>query len=125
MRLIPFSLMLYFDSRIIQGVWQLQVVLLKIHPSPSLYWKQARMLSIFRRYLCGFNLPLVCVHHTKNNQVFIPGLIGTGESFTTLNWAYKTIPQEHLGNRQLTVGAGKALGGGTISTSNRSHETQV
>jgi len=56
---------------------------------------------------------------TQNNQVFIPGLIGTGESFTTLNWAYQTTKQEHLGNRQLTVGAGKALGGGTISTSSR------
>jgi choline dehydrogenase-like flavoprotein len=50
-------------------------------------------------------------------EVFIPGLIGTGESFTTLNWAYQTIPQEHLGDRQLTVGAGKALGGGTIINS--------
>ena len=35
----------------IKGVWQLQVVLLKILQSPSLYWKQARMLNIFQRYL--------------------------------------------------------------------------
>ncbi|KAF8161666.1 alcohol oxidase [Crassisporium funariophilum] len=48
-------------------------------------------------------------------EVYIPGLIGTGESFTTLNWAYRTTPQEYLGGRQLTVGAGKALGGGTVS----------
>ena len=53
--------------------------------------------------------------------MFIPGLFGTGESYTTLNWAYKTVPQEHLGNRQLIVGAGKALGGGTVSTYNLSH----
>ncbi|KAF8799202.1 hypothetical protein BYT27DRAFT_7069976, partial [Phlegmacium glaucopus] len=33
-------------------------------------------------------------------EVFIPGLIGTGESFTTLNWAYRTVPQERLGNRR-------------------------
>jgi hypothetical protein len=54
--------------------------------------------------------------------VFIPGLFGTGEAFKTLNWAYKTIPQEHLGNRQLIIGAGKGLGGGTISTFNQSQK---
>ena len=57
------------------------------------------------------------IHYTHRNQVFVPGLIGTGKA-KALNWAYRTIPQEHLGNRQVTVGAGKALGGGTISTSN-------
>lgn len=54
--------------------------------------------------------------YTHRNQVFIPGLIGTGKA-RALNWAYQTIPQEYLGNRQVTVSAGKALGGGTISTS--------
>ncbi|KAJ7769991.1 alcohol oxidase [Mycena metata] len=50
-------------------------------------------------------------------EVFIPGLIGTGIAFTTLNWAYATVPQEHLGGRNLTVNAGKALGGSTIINS--------
>jgi choline dehydrogenase-like flavoprotein len=50
-------------------------------------------------------------------EVFIPGLVGTGESFKSLNWAYKTTPQEHLGDRQVVIGAGKALGGGTIINS--------
>jgi hypothetical protein len=53
------------------------------------------------------------------NQVFIPGLVGTGESFKSLNWAYKTSPQEHLGDRQVVIGAGKVLGGGTISVFNQ------
>jgi choline dehydrogenase-like flavoprotein len=55
--------------------------------------------------------------YSWKNQVFIPGLIGTAKG-RGLNWAYQTIPQGHLGNRQVTVSAGKALGGGTISTSN-------
>ncbi|KAJ7036714.1 alcohol oxidase [Mycena alexandri] len=50
-------------------------------------------------------------------EVFIPGLIGTGISFTTLNWAYATVPQKHLGGRNLTVNAGKALGGSSIINS--------
>ncbi|KAK7458691.1 hypothetical protein VKT23_009690 [Stygiomarasmius scandens] len=50
-------------------------------------------------------------------EVFVPGLIGTGQSFTTLNWAYKTAPQVNLNNRTLTVNAGKALGGSTIINS--------
>lgn len=50
-------------------------------------------------------------------KVFIPGLIGTGQSFTTLNWAYGTVPQVNLNNRTLTVNAGKALGGSTIINS--------
>ncbi|KAJ7823795.1 alcohol oxidase [Mycena olivaceomarginata] len=50
-------------------------------------------------------------------QVFVPGLIGTGISFTTLNWAYATVPQTHLNGRTLTVNAGKALGGSTIINS--------
>jgi len=69
----------------------LQVVLLKILQSPSLYLE------------AGPN-----VEHLPE------GLVGTGEAFTTLNWDYKTIPQEHLGDRQLVIGAGKALGGGPI-----------
>lgn len=110
----------YFNWRIYQVDWQLQAVLLKIHPSRSLCLKRVAMWNIFQRYVSP-GLPSHRTRHTQNNQVFIPGLIGTGESFTTLNWGYKTTPQTHLGNRQLTVGAGKALGGGTISTSNRSH----
>ncbi|KAJ6582713.1 alcohol oxidase [Mycena vulgaris] len=50
-------------------------------------------------------------------EVFIPGLIGTGISFTTLNWAYATVPQANLNGRNLTVNAGKALGGSTIINS--------
>ncbi|KAF5371664.1 hypothetical protein D9758_003587 [Tetrapyrgos nigripes] len=50
-------------------------------------------------------------------EVFVPGLIGTGQSMTTLNWAYKTVPQTSLNNRVLTVNAGKALGGSTIINS--------
>ncbi|KAJ7122424.1 alcohol oxidase [Mycena epipterygia] len=50
-------------------------------------------------------------------EVFIPGLIGTGISFTTLNWAYSTVPQTNLNGRTLTVNAGKALGGSTIINS--------
>ncbi|KAF9257920.1 alcohol oxidase [Marasmius fiardii PR-910] len=47
-------------------------------------------------------------------EVFVPGLIATGQSFTTLNWQYKTIPQAHLNGRVITVNAGKALGGSTV-----------
>ncbi|KAJ7464159.1 alcohol oxidase [Mycena latifolia] len=50
-------------------------------------------------------------------EVFIPGRIGTGISFTTLNWAYATVPQTNLNGRTLTVNAGKALGGSTIINS--------
>ena len=50
-------------------------------------------------------------------EVFVPGLIGSGQSFTTLDWSYKTVPQINLGNRQITVNAGKALGGSTIINS--------
>ncbi|KIJ41961.1 GMC oxidoreductase [Sphaerobolus stellatus SS14] len=50
-------------------------------------------------------------------EVFIPGLIGTGQSFTTLNWAYPTVPQKNLNGRAVTVNAGKALGGSTIINS--------
>jgi hypothetical protein len=63
------------------------------------------------------------IHYTHRIQVFIPGLIGTGKG-KGLNWAYRTIPQEHLSNRQVTVSAGKALGGGTISTSNWLHSAK-
>ncbi|KAJ7246455.1 alcohol oxidase [Mycena rebaudengoi] len=50
-------------------------------------------------------------------EVFVPGLIGTGIAFTTLNWAYPTVPQANLNGRVLTVNAGKALGGSTIINS--------
>ncbi|KAJ7726012.1 alcohol oxidase [Mycena maculata] len=50
-------------------------------------------------------------------EVFIPGLIGTGISMTTLDWAYATVPQENLNGRTLTVNAGKALGGSTVINS--------
>ncbi|KAL0572391.1 hypothetical protein V5O48_009569 [Marasmius crinis-equi] len=50
-------------------------------------------------------------------EVFVPGLIGTGQSFTTLNWRYSTTPQAHLKGRTLTVNAGKALGGSTVINS--------
>ncbi|KAJ7128446.1 alcohol oxidase [Mycena epipterygia] len=47
-------------------------------------------------------------------EVFIPGFSGMGISFTTLNWAYATVPQSNLNNRTLTVNAGKALGGSSV-----------
>ncbi|KAJ7089030.1 alcohol oxidase [Mycena crocata] len=50
-------------------------------------------------------------------EVFVPGLIGSGISFTTLNWAYATVPQTNLNGRTLTVNAGKALGGSTVINS--------
>ncbi|EKM75980.1 hypothetical protein AGABI1DRAFT_45570 [Agaricus bisporus var. burnettii JB137-S8] len=48
-------------------------------------------------------------------EVFVPGLAGTGEAASTLNWAYQTVPQENMNGRQLRVSAGRALGGSTIS----------
>ncbi|KAF7345195.1 Alcohol oxidase [Mycena sanguinolenta] len=50
-------------------------------------------------------------------EVFVPGLIGTGISFTTLDWSYATVPPTNLNGRTLTVNAGKALGGSTIINS--------
>ncbi|THU87389.1 alcohol oxidase [Dendrothele bispora CBS 962.96] len=50
-------------------------------------------------------------------EVFVPGLIGAGQAFTTLNWAYPTVPQTNLNNRTLTINAGKALGGSTVINS--------
>ncbi|KAJ7627389.1 alcohol oxidase [Roridomyces roridus] len=50
-------------------------------------------------------------------EVFIPGFIGMGIAFTTLDWSYATIPQANLNGRTLTVNAGKALGGSTIINS--------
>ncbi|KAL0957869.1 hypothetical protein HGRIS_000053 [Hohenbuehelia grisea] len=46
-------------------------------------------------------------------EVFIPGLFGNGQAFTTLNWGYSTVPQAHLNNRTSGIAAGKALGGST------------
>lgn len=46
--------------------------------------------------------------------MYIPGMAGVGMSFPELRWDYETVPQEHLGGRRTNVGAGKALGGGTI-----------
>ncbi|KAG9223406.1 hypothetical protein CCMSSC00406_0007593 [Pleurotus cornucopiae] len=46
-------------------------------------------------------------------EVFIPGLFGSGQAFTTLNWAYNTTPQPMLNNRSLVVNAGRVLGGST------------
>ncbi|KAF7329454.1 Alcohol oxidase [Mycena kentingensis (nom. inval.)] len=50
-------------------------------------------------------------------EVFVPGLIGSGISFTTLDWNYATVPQRHLNNRVLNVNAGKGLGGSTLINS--------
>ena len=50
-------------------------------------------------------------------KVFVPGLLGTGISFTELDWAYQTIPQTHLNGRNLTIHAGRALGGSTVINS--------
>lgn len=91
----------------------------------------------------GFNaesLPEVFYHGSAFlsshdvSQVFIPGRIGTGIAYTTLNWvctslssllqvvisvrkAYPTVPQVNLNGRTLRVNAGKALGGSTIINS--------
>ena len=59
---------------------------------------------------CAATLPLV-EPGLRVLQVFIPGLIGTGQAFTTLDWSYPTVPQANLNFRNLTVNAGKALGG--------------
>lgn len=45
-------------------------------------------------------------------KVFVPGLAGGAPS---LNWAYKTVPQENMNGRQLSVSAGRGLGGSTLS----------
>ncbi|KAJ6616015.1 alcohol oxidase [Mycena sp. CBHHK59/15] len=50
-------------------------------------------------------------------EVFIPGLIASGISFTTLNWAYITVPQTNLNGRTIKINAGKALGGSTVINS--------
>ncbi|KAJ7195916.1 alcohol oxidase [Mycena pura] len=50
-------------------------------------------------------------------EVFVPGLIGSGIAFTTLDWSYKTVPQANLNGRTLTVNAGKGLGGSTLINS--------
>lgn len=44
----------------------------------------------------------------------MPGLAIEGGSLATLNWAYPTVPQVNLNSRQVTVNAGKALGGSTV-----------
>lgn len=44
-------------------------------------------------------------------------MIGGGISFSTLNWAYPTIPQKNLNGRTVKVNAGKALGGSTVINS--------
>ncbi|KAL4259843.1 GMC oxidoreductase family protein [Pleurotus pulmonarius] len=46
-------------------------------------------------------------------EVFIPGLFGSGQALTTLNWGYATTPQPALNNRSLVINAGKVLGGST------------
>lgn len=50
-------------------------------------------------------------------EVYIPGMIGAGQAFTSLNWAYETLPQRNMNGRSLTISAGKALGGSTIINS--------
>ncbi|KAJ3566881.1 hypothetical protein NP233_g6722 [Leucocoprinus birnbaumii] len=50
-------------------------------------------------------------------EVYIPGMIGAGQAFTTLNWAYQTLPQKNMDGRNFSISAGKALGGSTIINS--------
>ncbi|KXN82647.1 Alcohol dehydrogenase [acceptor] [Leucoagaricus sp. SymC.cos] len=50
-------------------------------------------------------------------EVYIPGMIGAGQAFTSLNWAYQTVPQDNMNRRNMVVFAGKALGGSTIINS--------
>jgi choline dehydrogenase-like flavoprotein len=53
----------------------------------------------------------------SRGQVFIPGLAGTGQASTNLDWKYSTTPQTNLNGRRVTVKAGKALGGSTVINS--------
>ncbi|KAJ8508036.1 hypothetical protein ONZ45_g9651 [Pleurotus djamor] len=46
-------------------------------------------------------------------EVIVPGLAGSGQSSTTLNWAYETTSQLNMNGRTTIVRAGKVLGGGT------------
>ncbi|KAF9443534.1 GMC oxidoreductase [Macrolepiota fuliginosa MF-IS2] len=50
-------------------------------------------------------------------EVYVPGLIGSGQSFKSLNWAYQTMPQANLNGRTLVINAGRALGGSTTINS--------
>ncbi|KLO09498.1 alcohol oxidase [Schizopora paradoxa] len=45
-------------------------------------------------------------------EVFIPGLFGLSLG-TSLDWQYTTVPQQNLNSRNITIHAGKALGGST------------
>lgn len=56
---------------------------------------------------------LLALRLNPSSQVFIPGLFGSGQALTTLNWAYDTTPQPMLNNRSLVVNAGRVLGGST------------
>ncbi|KZV82340.1 alcohol oxidase [Exidia glandulosa HHB12029] len=48
-------------------------------------------------------------------EVFVPGLIGTGQSIGgALDWQYTSVPQPNLNGRQIVVHAGKALGGSSV-----------
>ncbi|KAJ7628048.1 alcohol oxidase [Mycena polygramma] len=50
-------------------------------------------------------------------EVFVPGLLGTGLAYSTLNWAYATVPQVNLNGRTLKVNGGKVLGGSSVINS--------
>jgi choline dehydrogenase-like flavoprotein len=44
-------------------------------------------------------------------------MVGAGISRTTLDWNYPTVPQTNLNGRNVTINAGKALGGSTVINS--------
>ncbi|KAJ7622110.1 alcohol oxidase [Roridomyces roridus] len=50
-------------------------------------------------------------------EVFIPGLIASGQAFKSLDWSYMTVPQTNLNGRTVKMNAGKALGGSTVINS--------
>ncbi|KZV84539.1 alcohol oxidase [Exidia glandulosa HHB12029] len=50
-------------------------------------------------------------------EVVVPGLILTGQSVGgILDWKYQTVPQPKFNGRQITLSAGKALGGSSVTS---------
>ncbi|KZV88807.1 alcohol oxidase [Exidia glandulosa HHB12029] len=50
-------------------------------------------------------------------EVIVPGLILTGQSVGgILDWKYQTVPQPNFNGRQITLSAGKALGGSSVTS---------
>lgn len=49
--------------------------------------------------------------HVNDILVDVPGLYGQAMGRTSYDWAFKTVPQQHLVERQIDSSAGKVLGG--------------